>query len=146
MKYSKRFNRDYNFYINNLDKFSFCGKKDVSFYPLVIFDDQGVCAKEAFYAYESKGKILKTNEPLLLMALHKCKASINLHITLWSEGREDGTFPRIEWEEYVKEKKLLPWIKKAVEAQMWKIRNFRYGYGFGFKEIIEYEKRLSSLT
>lgn len=146
MKYSKRFNRDYNFYIRNLERFSFCGKEYSQFSHLVIFDDKGITAKEAFYYYESMGKVLKTNEATLLISLHICKASINLHIKMWSEGIADGIFPKIEWKEYAKKEGFLKWIEKAVYAQTWKIRELKYGDGFGFKEIIEYEKRLTALT
>lgn len=123
MKYSKRFERDYNFYIKNLERFSFCGKKDNEFIdkkgnPIVIYDDEGINAKEAFYVYESRGEICKTNEPELLLALHRCKASINLHINLWAEGRRDGTFPRIEWKNYAKEIGFPVWVSDAVENQM----------------------------
>lgn len=132
MKYSARFERDYEFYIKNLERFSFCGKNDNEFLDkngndIVVSDINGVCAKEAFYEYDSTGKISKTYEPELLLNLYKCKASINLHITLWAHGRGEGTFPRIEWDEYVKKIGLLPWISKAVEKKMWDYRD-KHGY------------------
>src|SRR5690348_16365156 len=146
MKYSKRFERDYDFYIKNLDFFDFCGKKDSEFVDkngnsLVVFDDDGVSAKEAFYGYESFGKILKTKEADLLLRLHKCKASINLHIEMWSEGRAEGTLPRIEFDTFAKASGFLKWIVKAVESQKWKVLEKKYGKGFGVKQMIDYEKR-----
>lgn len=131
-KYSNKFERDYNFYINNLDKFNFCGKRDEDFldkhgHKLVVYDVNGVTAKRAFLNYESQGIISETFEPELLLKLHKCKASIHFHIILWGSGRGDGTFPRIEWEEYAKEAGLLKWILKAVDQQMWIYRD-KYGY------------------
>lgn len=128
MRYSRRFERDYDFYIKNLNRFSFCGKSDHDFMDkkgnsMVVNDDNGVSAKEAFYNYESQGKISKTSDPKLLLSLHKCKSSINLHISLWAEGRRDGTFPKIEWDQYAKEVGLLTCICKAVEKNTWIYRS-----------------------
>lgn len=123
MKYSKRFQRDYAFYLANRDRFSFDGcaeyvnKKGES---LIQESSDGCSAKEAFYAYDSKGEINPTCEPGLLEELYRCKGSINLHISMWAEGRAEGTFPGVEFEEYAKEVGLLPWVVDAVEKQKWR--------------------------
>lgn len=124
MGYSRRFNRDYKFYLKNLNVYSFCGKAnftDKDGNKLVIFDVNGDSAKHSFFCWESHGEIIKTREPELLLSLHKCKASINLHITLWSEGRASGDFPGIEFDEYCKINNMPKWVIKSVENQKIKI-------------------------
>lgn len=121
MKYSKKFERDYKFYIDNLSRFSFCGKADDEFFDrngniLVIYDRDGASAKYAFYLYESNGEIVKTFDEKLLLSLHKAKASINLHIKMWSDGRIDGTLPKVEFEEYCNSIFMPKWVLKAVES------------------------------
>lgn len=126
MRFSKRFESDYAFYISNRDKFNFDGKNnytDKKGNDLIKYSQSGKSAKEAFYLYDSNGKIVATNEPELLIALYRTKASINLHISMWAEGRADGTFPGIEFGAYAKETQLPQWVVKAVEAQKDKLLN-----------------------
>ena len=87
-KYSKKFNRDYDFYLQNLDTFSFGG---VNVGDDMVFHDptNGVPAKQSFWNYDTQGKLLPTNEPELLKRVIICKKSINLHIKMWVGGYEE---------------------------------------------------------
>lgn len=124
MRFSRRFERDYGFYLRVMNIFNFDGNNhylDKKGNNLIVHDIDGISAKEAFYLYDSDGKILPTSEPELLKNLFRTKASINLHIEMWAEGRADGTFPGIEFEEYAKEMKFPGWVIKAVEKQKKKL-------------------------
>jgi len=87
MKFSKGFNRDYEFYLKNKERFSFAGVRvDIT----RCDEGTGISAKEAFYRIDTRGeKNINTNEPELLNELVRCKKSINLHIKMWVEGYED---------------------------------------------------------
>ncbi len=95
MKYSKGFERDYTFYLQNIDNFVFCGTVEPSF--VAIPDSNGKSAKECFMRIDSNGVNLPCNEPELLNRLLLCKASINFQIKQWAEGRSDGTLPLMEF-------------------------------------------------
>jgi len=85
MKYSKAFNRDYEFYLKNKERFSFAGVR-----VDIAHECSGVSAKENFYRIDTRGeKNVTTNEPELLNEILRCKKSINLHIKMWVEGYED---------------------------------------------------------
>jgi hypothetical protein len=119
MKYSKGFDRDYNFYKSNIDLFSFSGSQFD--YPSkhcnVIEDCKGVTAKESFYYWESNGEIVPTKEPKLLKGILKAKSSINLHIKEWAMDRAKAYLPKIVWLDMVKEMNLPQWVYEAVENQ-----------------------------
>lgn len=142
MKYSKNFERDFSWYLNNKKVFDFDGsflyvnKKGNS---LVNFSKDGVSAKEAFYYWDSEGIIKTTKHPNLLKALYKTKGAINFHIKMWAESRAEGSLPKslfnLKGKEEVKRVKedakkqfidyitieeefnLLPWMVDAVENQ-----------------------------
>ncbi|MFA6087432.1 hypothetical protein [Mucilaginibacter sp.] len=133
MKYSKGFERDYNFYISNLKNFDFCGTKEPKYAP--IPDLNGLTAKEVFYKIQSEGVNKPCKEPELLSALLLCQAGINFQIKQWAEGRSDGTLPLAELSKK-EAKKLYPhldfsfidqdiqteynlpdWVVKAVQSQ-----------------------------
>ena len=119
MKYSKNFERDYNWYLKYKDIFDFSGSPDSK--ELVIKDENGLTAKECFYYRDSTGVIKPTKEPILLAQIYKCKESINFHIKMWAETRAEGTLPKIEFEnELSKEYELLDWMIEAVENQKYK--------------------------
>lgn len=122
MKYSPNFERDYTFYLNNVDNFTFCG----TLLPkhLAVYDKNGVTAKEAFYHIESSGKNKPTKEPDLLNKLLLCKASVNFQIKQWAEGRADGTLPHIEfngdgetleWQDVVIKHKYFWWLPNWIK-------------------------------
>ena len=123
MKYSKSFERDYNWYRQHESFFDFDG---VNVYynnkgqSVINFNSDGKTAKESFYLYDCQGKITETKEPELLEKLFKTKGSINFHIKMWAESRADGTLPRVQFNEIIKEYDLLDWMVKAVENQKFK--------------------------
>ncbi len=112
MKYSERFNRDYDFYTYNTDKLDFCG----SIVDEVPLGDKTV--KQAFFEFDSQGKLSVCEDPLQLKKLIITKKSVNLHIKMWSEGRLEMTLPRCDWEEIIQEFKLPDWAIKASDNQM----------------------------
>ena len=85
MKHSKKFNRDYEFYLKNKDTFTFSGDR----VDVVVDLENGVDAKRSFRSFDTSGKLLPTNEPDLLKSIIVCKKSINLHIKLWVEGFDE---------------------------------------------------------
>ena len=120
MKYSKKFEEDYNWYLSVSDSFNFDGVKD--YYnkkgvDIIQFDANGKTAKECFYLYDSQGLINKTSEPEKLRTLLKTKGSVNLHIKMYAEDRAKGYLPKIEFEEIAKEFNMPNWFVNAVENQ-----------------------------
>ena len=93
--YSKNFERDYNFYLNNLDNFNFCGTLTPN--HSAIPDNNGFSAKDVFYSIESNGINKPCKEPDLLNKLLLCKSSVNFQIKQWAETRAEGTLPLIEF-------------------------------------------------
>lgn len=123
MKYSKKFERDYRWYLSVSDVFSFDGTKD--YYnkkgvELIQFDKNGKTAKECFYLYDSNGVIKPTCEPKELKILLKTKGSVNLHIKMYAEDRAKGYLPKVEFDEITKNFDLPEWFIKAVEKQKYK--------------------------
>jgi hypothetical protein len=90
-KYSKNFERDYTFYLNNLDNFDFCGTQNPKFEA--DFDYNGKSAKDVFYSIQSHGKNLPCSEPELLNKLLICQSGINFQIKQWAEARAEGLLP-----------------------------------------------------
>ncbi len=88
-KYSPNFERDYNFYLSNLENFTFCGTLNPK--HIAVYDSNGVDAKKAFHSIESNGKNPATKEKELLDNLLLCKASVNFQIKQWAEGLADET-------------------------------------------------------
>ena len=124
MKYSKKFERDYEWYLSVADIYSFDGsdnyvnKKGI---PLIQHDENGKSAKECFYLYDSNGIIKPTHEPEELKKLLRTKASANLHIKMYAEDRAKGYLPRVEFDKIVQEYNLPDWFVDAVESQKVKI-------------------------
>jgi len=129
-KYSPNFERDFKFYFDNMDKFTFCGTLNPNFEA--IENTNGKTAKEVFYLIDSTGKNYPTSEPELLNKLLLCKASVNFHIKMWAEGRVDCTLSYIELsEDYKLEYGLPDWVITAVENQ--KIKLYERYYNFRCK-------------
>lgn len=112
-RYSSGFERDYTFYFANLDRFDFSGSPP----PTVEHDPQGPDAKRCFHVYDSTGKLRACREPELLQRLLLTKASVNFHIKQWAQGRSDGTFPGIEFAEYLDSINAPEWVHVAVRRQ-----------------------------
>lgn len=123
MKFSKKFNSDYNWYLSVSDKFDFDGtaqyfnKKGV---PIIQYNEEGLTAKECFYLYDAQGKIKATREPGALKRLLRTKGSVNLHIKMYAKDRAKGYLPKIEFDKICIELKCPLWFSKAVEAQKFK--------------------------
>jgi len=83
-KYSDNFERDYNFYIQNIDNFTFC-TEEIN----VLYLKDGVDAKEAFFIFDSKGKLVPTFEPELLKSVIFIKKAINFQIIQWASSYND---------------------------------------------------------
>ena len=120
MKFSKRFEKDYNWYTAVSDIFNFDGsnhyynKKGID---LIQFDEKGKTAKECFYLYDSNGVIHPTSEPAELKRLFKAKGSVNLHIKMYAEDRARGYLPKCEFEKICLEVNAPQWFADAVENQ-----------------------------
>ena len=117
-KYSLNFERDYNWYLNHKDIFTFSGSVDRKNYL-----EGNKSVKECFYIYDSQGKLEGCEDNDLLKKIFKCKESINFQIKEWSIGRADATLPKIEFEKVIKEYDLLDWMIDAVERQ--KIKHYK---------------------
>lgn len=117
MKYSDNFNRDFNWYLSVRHSFNFDGKTPIE----ITFNAKGIDGKKAFYIYDSKGKLNETKHPHLLSTLIRTKGSVNLHIKMYAEGMADGTFPKIEFNEFCEKIKSPEWFINAVEQQKIKI-------------------------
>lgn len=89
-KYSANFERDWQFYINNLNVFSFWGG-DTIFEPLYSID--GLSAKDFFYKMDSLGfekmKNKACNEPKLVSDVLRFKKALNFNLKQWCEGYRD---------------------------------------------------------
>ena len=120
IKYKKKFNEDFNFYLRNRSIFNFDGankytnKKGIE---VIQYDINGIDAKKAFYLYDSNGQINKTKHPNILKSLLKTKGSVNLHIKMYAEDRAKGYLPKIEFNKIVNELNLPNWFVDAVEKQ-----------------------------
>jgi len=106
MKYSDNYNRDYLFYLNNLENFKFCGTRIPKFKG--IYNINGKSAKEVFYKIDTEGKNLPTYEVELLDKLLLTKASVNFQIKQWVEGLIDET---LSFNELNGDSEVLEWIK-----------------------------------
>ena len=126
MKFSKNFERDYNWYLKYKDIFTFSGSP-----PKEIKQGDKYTAKEAFYLYDSQGKLVETTEPMLLQEIFKCKEAVNFQIKEWAQDRAKGYLPKILFcketsnnfggEKTIEEEyNLLPWMVEAVEKQKYK--------------------------
>lgn len=115
MHYSNNFERDFNFYNDNKEKFTFCGEEVLSF----PYDKNGLSAKDVFYKFDSTGKLLPTKEPELARLLLQCKKAINFQIKQWVEGYDDCLIGREEYlNEFIGE--YPEWINKSFINQRFK--------------------------
>lgn len=120
MKYSKKFKEDYDLYLRLKDTFNFA-PFDVLKGKTPTPTSKVITAKEAFYYWDSQGKLYKTLEMDLLVQILICKASLNFHIKMYAETRAEGTLSYVELEEMQRELKLPDWFIAAVEKQKLKL-------------------------
>jgi hypothetical protein len=122
-KYSLEFERDFKWYLKMRTMFNFDGSNSYhnkKGQDIIIYDKNGVSGKEAFYKWDSNGKILPTKHPNILHTLLKTKGSVNLHIKMYAEDRAKGLFPLIEFRAFCIKYKCPTWFKEAVERQKFK--------------------------
>lgn len=112
-KYNQNFERDFKWYLSMRHIFNFDGVKD-------YYNKKGVSGKEAFFQWDSNGKILKTKHPNLLKALLKTKGSTNLHIKMYAEDRAACNFSGLEFRALCIKFKAPYWFREAVENQKFK--------------------------
>jgi hypothetical protein len=118
MKYSKEFERDYNFYLSNIDNFTVCGTK---LKYEAIPDENGKTAKETFFYIDSSGKNLPCREPDLLNQLLLCKASVNFMIKQWADGVWQNIWFPSDIQEVMECYHCPEWVKIAIENQYQKL-------------------------
>ena len=118
MKYSKSFERDYNFYYNNRNVFNFCGGQ--TNYQAVP-DEKGFSAKECLFSIDSNGRNIPCFEPELLNELLLCKASVNFNIKLWADGVKRGTLLSMDLLEIQQDYNCPIWVIEAVINQSKKL-------------------------
>ena len=111
MKYSIKFEKDWDWFVKYKEVFNFHGKSPVKF----IETKEGLSAKECFQKFDSKGIKLPCCEIELLNEILICKGSINLNIKMWAEDRAKGILPKIEFDKICKEYELLDWMIQSVE-------------------------------
>jgi hypothetical protein len=75
-----------------MEKFSFDGGN----LEEILFDKDGLTAKEVFFLYETRGEIEPTKEVDLFQKLVRTKGSINLHLKMWVDGVCEGDFTKEE--------------------------------------------------
>jgi len=125
-KYNSNFERDVKWYLSVRHKFNFDG---CAFYyhkqgePVIKHSNRGVSGIEAFFQYDSNGKVVETKHPNILHTLLKTKGSVNLHIKMYAEDRAACNFSKIEFRALCIQLKSPNWFREAVENQKWKYIN-----------------------
>lgn len=120
MRYSNRFEEDYNFYLSNKDKYNFCGSDIEADFNIKHYDS-GKTAKECFYLFDSNGiRDFKCKNKQELLDVLITKASINLHIKMYAESWANYELSRFEILEIVDEINAPKWFYEAIEKQMLK--------------------------
>ncbi len=112
-KYSKGFERDFNWYLTSRHRFNFDGHLDRD----IEYDPNGVDGKRAFQLFDAQGRLVPTKHPNILRTILKTKGSINLHVKMYAEDRAKGRLPLIEFRGMCIEFKAPHWFREAVEQQ-----------------------------
>jgi len=112
MKFSKKFEEDYQFYLNNLDK-QFLR----NIFKLPIYCKDGLSAKEVFYLYDSRGVLKSCKDVELFKSLINIKKNINLQIKMWVEGYIVCGIPINEYLNCFKGQ-IPVWVKKSLVNQI----------------------------
>lgn len=122
-KYNQNFERDVKWYLTMRHKFNFDGSSQYfnrKGENLIQYSPNGVDGIEAFFQWDSNGKIVKTKHPNLLHTLLKVKGSTNLHIKMYAEDRAKCNFNKIEFRALCIKFKAPTWFRQAVETQKYK--------------------------
>ena len=78
MKFSKKFEEDYQFYLDNIENSFF--HRFNRFSKFIIFNKNGLTAKECFNVYDSKGLLKPCKEVDLFKSLNNVKIDINTYL------------------------------------------------------------------
>lgn len=124
--YNANFERDFKWYMSMRHRFNFDGsagywnKKGEN---IIQYDKNGCDGKEAFFQWDSNGKIKPTKHPNILRTLLKVKGSVNLHIKMYAEDRAACNMGFIEFRALCIHFKAPLWFREAVERQKVKLWN-----------------------
>lgn len=120
MKYSQRFIKDITWYLSVRHQFTFDGVKDYinkRGESLIQYSPTGVTGIQAFFVYDSQGKILPTKHPRLLQTLLRVKGSVNLHIKMYAEDLVACNWNKLEMRALCIKLKAPDWFRQAIEQQ-----------------------------
>lgn len=92
----------------------YCSRKGEK---VVNYDRNGRNGIDAFFLFDSNGKIVPTKHPNIFQTLLKVKGSVNLHVKMWAEDRARGYLPKLEFEKLSDELHLPHWVIHSVEMQ-----------------------------
>lgn len=116
MKYSKRFEEDFDLYWRLQHTFTFAPHDPLKAKkPIDITADMPV--KKAFYNFDTHGKYYNIANNSELLRVITTKASINFHIKLWAESRALGEFGSLELLESLESYNFPQWVFDAIEEQ-----------------------------
>jgi len=112
-KYSPNFERDYNFYLKNIDKFDFIGSDVKKFRP----PEGSNSVKKTFHIFDSQGKLIPCEDPDLFLKILKFKKGLNFWIKQWAEGFFD-LGENMDW--YLKdlEGEIPDWVYESFSNQI----------------------------
>jgi hypothetical protein len=122
-KYNANFERDFKWYLSMRHRFNFDGSNayfNKKGEDIIQYDKNGVDGKEAFFQWDSNGKIKPTKHPNILHTLLKVKGSCNLHIKMYAEDRAACNMNKIEFRALCIHFKAPQWFRDAVETQKMK--------------------------
>lgn len=116
MRFSANFERDWNFFLANRHRLTFCGEHVPPPQP----SDGGLSAKEFFYRLDSLGSKatsdLSCREPDLLVEIVRFKKALNLQIKMWADGFSDFLEP-VSY--YMNELNVPPpWVEAALRGMI----------------------------
>ncbi len=126
-KYNPNFERDFSWYLSVRNIFKFDGQS--AYYnkkgaPIIQYDKDGVSGKEAFFQFDSNGKIKPTKHPNILHTLLKVKGSCNLHIKMYAEDRANCNLNKMEFKDLCIQIRAPKWFWISVESQ--KIKFYKH--------------------
>jgi hypothetical protein len=116
MKYSKRFEEDFELYWRLRHTFTFApydplkGKKPIDIVP-------HMSVKKAFFKFDTHGKYYNISDSEELLRVITTKASINFHIKQYAIDRSRGWMSSLDLLDLQKEFSLPQWFVDAVEKQ-----------------------------
>jgi hypothetical protein len=126
LKYSKRFEEDFELYWRLRHKFTFAPfdvlKNRPWLEPKTTLD-----VKQAFFQFDTHGKLFAIADQQGLVQTIAAKASLNFHIKMYAEDRAKGELGRVDLLDIQREYELPDWFIDSVEKQ--KVKHYRYVTG-----------------